>query len=224
MILFTLIGLAWAGSVEPVLKDAVSAAIRDHIATVRQMSAADVEVGPLGMADGISSCDELPAISVSSVPGEPFRGLTRLRVELTQDGHACGRFSLTPRIELYGEVPVAASAVEEGKRVAIEMRRVALSSVRGTLIRPNDGPFVATRTIEAGTLMTHRRVKREPAAMMGQDVEIVVELGGITITAEGRMLADAQLGDRVRVANLATDSVVQGILYAPGLVRAGGVR
>jgi flagella basal body P-ring formation protein FlgA len=59
---------------------------------------------------------------------------------------------------------------------------------------------------------------------MGQGVEIVASIGGITVKAEGRMLADAQLGDWVRVANLATDTVVQGTLTSPGIVLAGGRR
>ena len=35
-------------------------------------------------------------------------------------------------------------------------------------------------------------------------------------------MAQAYIGDRVRVSNVATDTVVQGILVAPGLVRTGG--
>ena len=224
MIFVAIIGVVWASELDPSVHDAVSTAIREHVALARQMDVADVEVGPLGMSSGVSSCEGPPAVSVSSLPGEHFRGLTRLRIELNHGGHVCGRFSISPRLELYGDVPVTASAYQAGDRVEIGMRRMPLSAVRGTLVRAQDGPFVATRSIDAGTPLTHRRVKQEPAAVMGQDVEIVVELGGITITAEGRMLADAQLGERVRVANLATDSVVQGVLYAPGVVRAGGVR
>jgi flagella basal body P-ring formation protein FlgA len=70
--------------------------------------------------------------------------------------------------------------------------------------------------------VTHRRVKRQPVATVGETVQIVAEFGPLIVSAEGRMLADAFLGDHVRVANLATDAVVQGVLIAPGRVKAGG--
>ena len=99
-----------------------------------------------------------------------------------------------------------------------------MASVRGALVDPTIGNYIATRPVSAGEPLTHRRVKREPAAATGQGVDIIISVGGITIKAEGRMLVDANLGERVRVANLATDTVVQGILLEPNLVRAGGRR
>ena len=214
---------AFAADMGEDLQARVTRNIRAHVAEVRMMDIDDVDVGVLGMqlAD---VCDGDPSVGVSSVPGEQFRGLTRFRVELTTNGHICGRFAVTPRVDLYEEIPVAKHSYAVGERIEFQFRRMAIASIRGTVVDPTIGTYVATRPIAAGEALTHRRAKREPAAATGQGVDIIISVGDITIKAEGRMLADANLGDRVRVANLATDTVVQGILSEPNVVRAGGRR
>ena len=221
--LFILLGLSAASEIDPDLNEAVVRSIREHVADVRSLNVEDVEVGSLGL--GLSpSCDGTPSVTVTSMPGEQFRGLTHVRIELSSGGVSCGRYTVSPRVELYADVAVAKAAVAAGERIEFKTRRLAHSAVRGSLVDPSVGPYVATRPIAAGDPVTHRRAKRLPAALMGSSVDIVASVGGITIKAEGRMLADANLGDRVRVANLATDTVVQGILSSPGTVLAGGRR
>ena len=219
--LTAIIGSAFAAGAAEDLQALVSQNIRAHVAEVRMMDVEDVEVGVLGMQVP-NICNGDHSVEVSSMPGEQFRGLTRLRIQISAEGKICERFTITPRIDLYAEIPVAKQAYEVGERVAFQSRRVAMASIRGTVVDPTAGTYIATRPILAGEPLTHRRVKREPAAATGQGVDIIISVGAITIKAEGRMLADANLGDRVRVANLATDSVVQGILLEPNLVRAGG--
>lgn len=221
--LAAIIGSAFASDAAQGLQSLVSQTIRAHVAEVRMMDIADVDVGVLGMQVP-DTCGGEPSVDVSSMPGEQFRGLTRFRIELSSEGEVCGRFTITPRIVLYAEVPVAKQSYEAGERVAFQSRRMAMASVRGALVDPTIGNYIATRPVSAGEPLTHRRVKREPAAATGQGVDIIISVGGITIKAEGRMLVDANLGERVRVANLATDTVVQGILLEPNLVRAGGRR
>jgi len=221
MFLAIIMGSSFAADGAEELQSLVSRTIRSHVADLRMMDIADVDVGVLGMQVQ-NTCAGDPSVEVSSMPGEQCRGLTRFRVEISTEGKVCGRFTITPRIDLYAEVPVAKQSYEAGERVEFEARRMALASIRGTVVNPLGGNYVATRPVLAGEPLTHRRVKREPAAATGQGVDIIISVGGITIKAEGRMLADANLGERVRVANLATDTVVQGILMEPNIVRAGG--
>jgi len=198
-------------------------AIRNHVAAKKSIPATDVEVGAVGLAI-VPDCKQTPSVRVDTVPGESFRVTTRFRIELSADDELCGRFSVSPRIDLDGMVPAAARQYETGDVVEMVERRVVLSSLRAPAVDMKKGPFVATRPISKDEPLTLRRVKRQPSAVMGQGIEIVASIGGITVKAEGRMLADAHLGDWVRVANLATDTVVQGTLTSPGVVLAGGRR
>ena len=216
-----MLGVSLAAEPALGLNHAVMEAVRDHVSAVKNMDVADVEVGAVGL-DLTTPCEGSIDVSVRSLPGEQFRGLTHLRIELVSSAKLCGQYTISPRIELYSDVPVAAEAYDVGDDIGYRTKRMSMASVRGAVIDPTEGPFVAIRPIAAGEPLTHRRVKRRPAALLGEGVDIVVLMGGLTITAEGRMLADAYLGDRVRVANLATDTVVQGTLTKPGIVSAGG--
>lgn len=52
-----------------------------------------------------------------------------------------------------------------------------------------------------------------------QPVLMVLEAPGLALTAQGRALADAALGERVQVMNLASRSVVEAVATGPGRVR-----
>lgn len=220
-LLSLLMGFALAAEPAGDLNHAVVKAVRDHVSAVKNMDVADVEVGAVGL-DLSAPCEGAVGVAVRSLPGEQFRGLTHLRIELVSSGKLCGQYTISPRIELYSNVPVAAESYAVGDEIGYRTKRMSAGSIRGAVIDPNEGPYVAIKPISAGEPLTHRRVKRRPAALLGEGVDIVVLMGGLTITAEGRMLADAYLGERVRVANLATDTVVQGTLTKPGIVSAGG--
>lgn len=214
-------GLAVAEEPAVGLNHAVVEAVRDHVSTVKSMDVDDVEVGALGLALS-TTCDGEMGVTVSSLPGEQFRGLTRFRIELSSGSAVCGQYTISARIELYSNVPVAADTYAVGDEISYRTKRMSAGSIRGVVIDPTNGTYVATKPIGQGEPLTHRRVKRRPTALVGQGVDILVLMGGLTIKAEGRMLADAYLGDRVRVANLATDTVVHGTLTKPGTVLAGG--
>ena len=111
-----------------------------------------------------------------------------------------------------------------GEPIRSEMARVASQDIQGVLLDLESGEWVAARTLRAGQPITARYAKLKPAASTGDPVAIVAHFGSLIVKAEGRMLTNGHLGERVRVANLATDTVVQGKLIAPGLVQTGGRR
>lgn len=214
---------AGVAQAESALLGPISREVQSHVAKVVGIPDADVDVEWVGF-DVTHACGADVDIDIETSTGEQFRGQTYLKVRLTEGGISCGRFSVPARIKLWKHVPVASEAVRPGEPVSIVDGRVAMSTIRGVLIDADSGPWVAARSIRAGQPLTSRYVKRKPAMSTGQSVDIVADFGGLQIKAEGRMLADAHLGDWVRVANLATDTVVQGQLIAPGTVRAGGRR
>ena len=198
-------------------------AVRAHVATVTGRSEADVEVTELRF-EVPSDCGSSPTAEVESNPGERFRGQTSFRVRLTEGLRPCGRFSLSARVGIWEEVPVAAEAHTAGDAISSTVGRVKQSDLRSEPVDLTSGDWIASRALVRGQPITHRVARRKPAAATGDAVSIIAEFGALTVKAEGRMLAHAYIGDRVRVSNTATDTVVQGILVAPGVVRTGGRR
>jgi flagella basal body P-ring formation protein FlgA len=221
--LFFSLGLASVAQASIDLIAPISASVQAHVADRLGMVAEDVEVEWVGFS-GEHSCAAGTTVKVESVPGEQFRGQTQLKIRLNDSGRPCGRFTVPARITLWRDVPVANTAASPGEVIDLGRARVSTKEIHGLLVDPDTGRWLASRTIRAGQPVTRRYAKREPAMANGQSVSIVAIFGGLSIKAEGRMLEDAQIGDWVRVANLATDTVVQGQLTALGTVRTGGRR
>ncbi len=207
-----------ASTAEPI---DISAAVRAHV--VADTGNDDVEIDEVGF-QAAHSCAGIPEIRVESMPGEKYRGQTQFKVRLVENGVLCGRFSVPARVTIWKQVPVAATETRTGEPIHSEMARVATQDIQGVLIDLGSGEWVASRTLRAGQPITARYAKRKPAAATGDPVAIVAHYGALTVKAEGRMLTNGHLGERVRVANLATDTVVQGKLIAPGVVQTGGRR
>ena len=70
-----------------------------------------------------------------------------------------------------------------------------------------------------GKPITLMNVREPYDSRIGSDVTLEVIRGPITLTATGRIMANARIGDEVRVVNHHTKSVVKGTLVAPDKVR-----
>lgn len=104
--------------------------------------------------------------------------------------------------------------------VAAESRRVAglgsayLSDANALAHR------TLTRNLPAGTALTADLFQADYVVRQGQSVTVVAAAPGIEVRAPGRALEDAREGTRVRVQNLASQKIVQGVVDATGIVYA----
>ena len=201
--------------------ESMQTAIQAHVADRTGRSLEDVEVAEV-MFDAPHTCGAGVSVAVDTNSSERFRGQTQFRVRLSEGAQLCGRFSVSARVTLYQLAPVATRELSTGEDIVYTMARVRQEDLRSAVVDLASHDWIAARTIRLGQPITQRVAKRRPAASTGDRVSIVAEFGALTVKAEGRMLAQAYIGDRVRVSNVATDTVVQGILVAPGLVRTGG--
>ncbi len=201
--------------------ESMQTAIQAHVADRTGRSLEDVEVAEV-MFDAPHTCGAGVSVAVDTNSSERFRGQTQFRVRLSEGAQLCGRFSVSARVTLYQLAPVATRELSTGEDIVYTMARVRQEDLRSAVVDLASHDWIAARTIRLGQPITQRVAKRRPAASTGDRVSIVAEFGALTVKAEGRMLAQAYIGDRVRVSNIATDTVVQGILVAPGLVRTGG--
>lgn len=60
-----------------------------------------------------------------------------------------------------------------------------------------------------------------PAVNRGKQVTMIYQAGRMTITAQGRALSDAAVGETVRVVNISSSRTVEGVVEALGVVRIG---
>ena len=75
-----------------------------------------------------------------------------------------------------------------------------------------------TRSLPAGTALTADAMLADCIVRQGQEVTLVASSPGISVRAAGKVLEDGREGARVRVQNLASLKVVQGVVDASGVI------
>lgn len=86
----------------------------------------------------------------------------------------------------------------------------SLEEVQGLTLR---------RAAAAGTIVSPSLVAVPPTIRRGEQVTLIAQRTGIAIRAPGRALSDAQIGQTLRVRNLSSDRVVEGVVMGPGEVQ-----
>ena len=115
--------------------------------------------------------------------------------------------------------PVARDARLTSDDVTVEPRKVTgLTTVFLTDVSDLHGR-TAQRPLAMGTTLTMDMFKADLVIQHGQEVTLVAAAGGIEVRATGRALADAASGARVKVQNLSSMKVVEGVVDGPDLVR-----
>jgi len=74
------------------------------------------------------------------------------------------------------------------------------------------------RPIAAGAVLTSAMLAAVPLVSRGQQVTLEAQTGGVHIRMGGEALAEAALGQRVRVKNLSSERVVEGVVRSDEVV------
>lgn len=77
------------------------------------------------------------------------------------------------------------------------------------------------RALMAGAVVVPQAVKTLPLIKQGETVTIVMRQGGMEVSSSGIALADADLGERLRVRNETSKRVVEGTVTANRRVEVG---
>ena len=75
------------------------------------------------------------------------------------------------------------------------------------------------RPLPEGTAITADALNAALLIHRGQDVTLMTSAGGIELRAPGRALADASASQRLRVQNLASLKVIEGVAETDSVVR-----
>lgn len=77
----------------------------------------------------------------------------------------------------------------------------------------------AKRALPPGTVLGNDELATDVLIKRGQQVTLLAAVGGIEVRANGKALADAGMADRIRVQNLNSSRVVEGMVESADIVR-----
>jgi flagella basal body P-ring formation protein FlgA len=124
------------------------------------------------------------------------------------------------------EAPVLVLRRALARRARVEALDVELQTRRLPGISTNFLNDVSTlqgrrlrRALAAGTPLTSDVLDRDVLVQRGQSVTLIASTGGIEIRAQGRALTEGSERDRVRVQNVNSLKVVEGVVENAGTVR-----
>ena len=127
------------------------------------------------------------------------------------------------RIVGTSQVAIAAHAIVAGAVLTANDVRTEQRDITQLPGGYMDDPAVAVgltagRPISSGTVITNQLLLGAKAVQRGQTVTLQADAGGVRISMEGRALSDALVNQRVRVENLSSGKIVEGIARSQQVV------
>ena len=127
------------------------------------------------------------------------------------------------RIVGISSVAVAVHAMVIGEVIKEEDLKVEQHDVSELPLGFIDEPKVAvgltvSRPIAGGAYLTNQQLVASKAVQRGQMVTLVADAGGMSVSMAGRALTDGLVNQRVRVTNLSSGKVVEGIARSEQVV------
>jgi len=125
-----------------------------------------------------------------------------IRFVLSADGKRIG--SVVASVMVAGEAVVARRSIARDEQVGAADVTITRAEIKNVFVRrmPTEDDIVGTRArrdISAGELLTPALVVVPPAVRSGDQVRVVVTMGPVQVSGEGRASGSGQVGDRIRV-------------------------
>jgi flagella basal body P-ring formation protein FlgA len=175
--------------------------------------------GPIYVNAKLARCSQPVKPSVS--PGGQMRD--RILVELSCPGTPPWHIYVPVRVVGTSQVTVAAHAIVAGAVLTAEDVRTEQRDI--TELPPGymDDPAVtvgltAGRPISSGAVITNQLLVGAKAVQRGQTVTLIADAGGMSVSMQGRALSDGLVNQRVKVENLSSGKVVEGIARSQQVV------
>ncbi|MFC4161850.1 flagellar basal body P-ring formation chaperone FlgA [Chitinimonas lacunae] len=187
-----------------------------------------VEISPAGAVADLELPPGTVTLTARMTPGSVPRSRLSVWVDLSVDGRFVRSQTVPLRLTLWRPVWRARAALARealldcGQLERVEVDVAALAAVP---FGPDCTAGLRIRhPIAAGETLLASRVEAAPAVRQGQNVVLELASGAVRIEAAAVALADAQLGQPVRVRPSHADEPVQARVVAAGRVVAQGDR
>lgn len=178
-----------------------------------------LQVGPIQPRLQLTRCDNAVKSGRASGIQVPGRALIELRCEGRTPWH------LYVPVKVVGTTTVvlAAHALVSGTVLAVKDLTVEQRDMVGLPPGYLDDPetaigLTAGRAIAGGAVLTNQQLLGAQAVQRGQSVTLVANAGGISVRMAGKALSDGLVNQRVRVENLSSGKVVEGIARSAQVV------
>jgi flagellar basal body P-ring formation protein FlgA len=178
-----------------------------------------LEVGPLQPRLQLERCGS--AVKAAVAPGLRVAG--RVVIELRCDGRSAWHIYVPVRIVGTAAAVIAARAIVAGtvlteKDIAVEQRDLS-NLPPGYLDDPSIAiGLTAGRAISGGAILTNQQLLGARAVQRGQTVTLIASIDGMNVRMSGRALSDGLINQRVRVENLSSGKIVEGIARSEQIV------
>jgi flagella basal body P-ring formation protein FlgA len=147
----------------------------------------------------------------------------RLTIELKCPDIKSWHIYVPVRIIGTSQVAVAAHALVMGSVLKASDLKSEEHDISELPLGYLDDPAIAVgltvaRPIAGGAFITNQLLLAARAVQRGQTVTLVADLGGMSVRMAGRALTDGMVNQRVKVANLSSGKVVEGIARSEQVV------
>ena len=118
---------------------------------------------------------------------------------------------------------VAAHAIVMGTVLAANDMRVEQHDLTELPLGFLDDPAIAvgltaSRPIAGGAFLTNQQLVAAKAVQRGQSVTLIADAGGMSVRMAGKALNDGLINQRVKVQNLSSGKIVEGIARSEQVV------
>jgi flagella basal body P-ring formation protein FlgA len=152
-------------------------------------------------------------------------------VEVPADAPNATRLRVTGRVYTTVDVPVLARSLARDEVITahdITWKRIREDTLRRDVITDADQLIGMTprQTVRNGQLVSTADLQKPLAVKRGAMVTMVLQLGSMTLTAQGRADEQGSVGDVIRLTNMQSNMTVQGRVDGPNQVSVapnGGV-
>jgi flagella basal body P-ring formation protein FlgA len=176
-------------------------------------------IGPIEPNLELDRCRQPVRAALSSAHHMQDRATIELRCQNAKPWH------IYVQVRIIGTSPVAvaAHAIVAGSVLTakdLKMEQHNISELPAGFL---DDPAIAVgltanRPISGGAILTNQQLVASKAVQRGQSVTLVADLGGMSVRTAGKALSDGLVNQRVRVQNLSSGKIVEGIARSEQVV------
>jgi flagellar basal body P-ring formation protein FlgA len=177
------------------------------------------QVGPIDQHLQLTKC----LSPVRPMVASPQHMKDRVMIELRCSDFKSWHIYVPVRIIGTSPVAVAAHAIVQGtvlKAADLKVEEHDISELPPGFL---DDPAIAvglaaSRPIAGGAFLTNQLLVAAKAVQRGQSVTLLADAGGIAVRMAGRAMTDGLINQRVKVQNLSSGKIVEGIARSEQIV------
>lgn len=203
-----------AQRIDPVeVAEQVKDALRDTLGTDKEIELA-FDVGDTNL---VLPTNVEPTLSVQNVRFDPASQRFAVQLVVPATGPALINRTVAGSVHETVQLPVLARSVAPGEVIQLtdlDWMAIRIDRVAGNAVTDPKQlvGMTARRPLRSGQMLRMSDVAMAPAVHRGSMVTLMVQTENMTLTAQGRALEDAAVGQPVRVVNTMSNKTLTGVV------------